>query len=444
MSRKWTVIWLVFVFALFLLTAILCFHKNNPVLLIVSEIAIPVLFGITIWIIDRILKPYTTMSKSINMLKEGDFSSTLVRTGNKEADSLIDTYNSMIRRLREEKLSIREKNHFLDLLIDSSPMGIIILDLDEKIIEINNAGCRYLAITGSIFKGKRLSETGNQLAGIISKIDYDTRQSIALPDGEKYSCLKLFFMDRGFKHPFFIIEEMTGEIRKAEKEAYGKLIRMMAHEVNNTIGSVNSIMLSVADNPASFIEQDREEILSVLNVAIQRNYQMKRFMQGFSNVVKLPLPEKEAVDLNMSVRLVADSFRPSLKDKNARLILDLDSSFPEVFVDRSQMEQLFSNIVKNSAEAISQDGMIRISSQAQPPMISFEDDGPGLSENISDKLFTPFFSTKPGGQGIGLTLVREILINHGLRFTFQNRISKGAVFTIHFESRPDNPLSICL
>jgi len=444
MSRKWTVIWLVFVFALFLLTAIICFHKNNPVLLVGSEIAIPVLFGITIWIIDRILKPYTTMSRSINMLREGDFSSTLVKTGNKEADSLIDTYNSMICRLREEKLSIREKNHFLDLLIESSPMGIVILDLDEKIIEINNAGSRFLGIKGSDFAGKRLAETGSPLAVIMSKVDYDTRQSIALPDGEKYSCLKLFFMDRGFKHPFYIIEEQTDEIRKAEKEAYGKLIRMMAHEVNNTIGSVNSIMSSIADNPASFTEHDRDEIISVLNVAIQRNYQMKRFMQGFSNVVKLPLPEKEAVDLNMSVRLVANSFSPSLKEKNARLIFELDAAFPEVYADRSQMEQLFSNIIKNSIEAISQDGMIRISSQAQPPSISFEDDGPGLSEDITEKLFTPFFSTKPGGQGIGLTLIREILINHAFRFTFQNRINKGAVFTIHFENGPDNPLSLCL
>ena len=114
---------------------------------------------------------------------------------------------------------------------------------------------------------------------------------MVLADGQKYLGRKLYFMDHGFKHPFYIIEEFTEEIRKAEKEAYGKLIRMMAHEVNNTIGSVNSIMSSVQSNPGSFAESDREEVIRMLGVAIQRNYQMNRFMQNFSNVVKLPLPE---------------------------------------------------------------------------------------------------------------------------------------------------------
>ena len=86
----------------------------------------------------------------------------------------------------------------------------------------------------------------------LAKIAYEEKQLVVLADGQKYLCRKLFFMDHGFKHPFYLIEEFTEEIKRAEKEAYGKLIRMMAHEVNNTVGSVNSIMTSIQSNPETF------------------------------------------------------------------------------------------------------------------------------------------------------------------------------------------------
>ena len=430
MSRRLIIIWLVFVFTLFFITAYYCFHKNNPVLLIASEITIPVLFALTVWIIDRILRPYKTMSRSVNMLREGDFSSTLVKTGNGDVDSLIEVYNSMISQLREERLSIREKNHFLDLLIDSSPMGIIVLDLDEKIMDLNRAATRYLGNTGGKFKGMHLSMVESHLAKAICNAEYEKKQSVALADGRKYLCVRLFFMDHGFRHPFYIIEELTDEIRKAEKEAYGKIIRMMAHEVNNTIGPVNSIMTSVVSSPSSFIDNDREEIISVLNVAIQRNYQMNRFMQGFSNVVKLPAPEKERMELNSSLKVVADSFLPVLKTKNANLVFSPDPSNPVIIADRSQMEQVFTNIIKNAVEAIGENGSVWIATTLKPLAITFEDDGQGIDPDVSDKLFTPFFSGKPGGQGIGLTLSQEILRNHGFAFTLTNRKEGGVIFTI--------------
>jgi nitrogen fixation/metabolism regulation signal transduction histidine kinase len=286
MSKKWTLIWLTLVFSLFLAIAILSFHKNYPLLLIATEFGIPILYGITVWILMKSLKPITTIGRSLNLLKEGDFSVTLVKTGNKEIDNIIEVYNSMINRLREERLSVREKNHFLDLLIESSPLGIIIMDLDDRIMDINRSAVRFLGITQDNFKGKFLSELNTSLSVELVKIVYDEKQLIVLADGQKYLCRKLFFMDHGFKHPFYIIEEFTEEIKRAEKEAYGKLIRMMAHEVNNTVGSVNSIMTSIQSDPDTFVKSEKDELIRMLGVAIQRNHQMNRFMQNFSNVVK--------------------------------------------------------------------------------------------------------------------------------------------------------------
>lgn len=434
MSKRWTLIWLTLVFALFLVLAIFSFHKNNPLLLIVSEIVIPLSYAITIWIMLKSLKPISSIGQSLNLLKEGDFNITMVKTGNSDVDKIIEVYNSMIIRLREERLSVREKNHFLDLLIESSPLGIIIMDLDDRIMDINIAAFRCLGIPQQDYKGQYLIEIGSRLANEIGMINYEEKQLLVLADAQKYLCRKLFFMDHGFKHPFYIIEEFTEEIRKAERDAYGKLIRMMAHEVNNTIGSVNSIMSSIQSNPDSFINSDKEDVIRMLGIAIQRNYQMNRFMQNFSNVVKLPLPEKEKMDLNESATVVIDSYSSMLKEKNIKIEVNLDSSSPIVLADRSQMEHVFSNIIKNSAEAVGQNGQIWISTTVKPVRIYFEDNGTGLSREVSEKIFTPFFSTKPGGQGIGLTLVQEILTNHAFPFSFHNKKNVGTEFIITFSN----------
>jgi nitrogen fixation/metabolism regulation signal transduction histidine kinase len=433
MSKRWTLLWLTLVFSLFLALAIFSFHKNNPVLLIASEFGIPVLYGITIWIMMRWLKPVSSIGSSLNLLKEGDFNITLVKTGNSDIDNIIEVYNSMINRLREERLSVREKNHFLDLLIESSPLGILMMDLDDRILEINKAAFRSLGIGKENFKGKYLNEINSNLSIELSRIAYDEKQLVVLADGQKYLCRKLFFMDHGFKHPFYIIEEFTEEIKRAEKEAYGKLIRMMAHEVNNTVGSVNSIMTSIQSHPDSFISTEKDEIIRMLGIAIQRNYQMNRFMQNFSNVVKLPLPEKEKIDLNQSVKVVVESFSIEMKEKNVGIEMNLTTHSPLIIADRSQMEQVFTNIIKNSLEAVENNGLIRVSTRRDPATVSFEDNGSGLSEIASGKIFTPFFSTKPGGQGIGLTLVNEILTNHGFSFIFRNKNESGTEFIIRLQ-----------
>jgi len=337
----------------------------------------------------------------------------------------------MISRLREERLSVREKNQFLDLLIDSSPLGIIITDLDDRITDINKSGIRFLDMQGSEYRNRSINEIHSQLAEGLMNLEFGQKEEIVVDGGYKYLCRKLYFMDRGFRHPFYLMEEFTDEIRNAEKVAYGKLIRMMAHEVNNTIGAVNSIMKTLQTSPEDGNEQGREETERILEVAIQRNYQLNRFMQNFSNVVKLPAPDREPMDLNESLLIVTDSFSSILKNKNIRLMTDLPDHSPVVSADRSQMEQVFSNIIKNAVEAIDVEGTIDITVNLNPVRIIFRDNGPGLTPDASKKIFTPFFSNKPGGQGIGLTVIREILTSHNFAFSLKNGSSGGAEFTIN-------------
>ncbi|HEX2921823.1 MAG TPA: ATP-binding protein [Bacteroidales bacterium] len=429
MSKKITFIWLTFVFILFQLLAVYSFRNSNPYLLIASEVLVPLLYIVTITMSFRSFTSINRIGNSLNLIHEGEFNNTLAKTGINEVDKIILVYNSMISRLREERLSVREKNQFLDLLIESSPLGIIIMDLDDHVNHINKAGSRYLGLYTNDYKGKPLCALNNSIATELEKITYDKKQIIVPDSRQKYLCRKLYFMDHGFKHPFYIVEELTEEIRNAEKEAYGKLIRMMAHEVNNTIGSVNSIMSTFQSYPDSIIEPEREDTLRMLGIAIQRNYQLNRFMQNLSGVVKLPVPDKAPMDLNESLYVVIGSFSAIFKERKIKVSTSFQR-IPVISADRSQMEQVFTNITKNSIEAIDNNGEIAVSTTSNPVCISFKDNGNGLTSEASEKIFTPFFSTKPDGQGIGLTLVNEILTNHGFTFSLKNRKEGGAEFII--------------
>ncbi len=429
-SKTRLIVWLSLIYLIFLILAIVLFQKKSPWLLIGSEIIIPVLFGITLLLINRSHQPIQTISKSMSLLREGDFSTTLVRSGNPDVDAIVDVYNAMINRLREERLSVREKNQFLDLLMESSPLGIIVVDFDDKIMDINRAAFKSLDVLPGDFRGCGLADLNSPLAGKLLNLEFGDKKTLDRADGQKFLCRKLFFMDHGFKHPFYIIEEFSEEIRQAEKTAYGKLIRMMAHEVNNTVGAVNSILSTILDNEKSFVTDDQEEVIQMLGVAVQRNYRLNRFMQNFSDVVKLPMPEKDEYDLNLSMKNVILSLTPVLNESNIRIETEFEEPSPRLFADQSQMEQVFLNIIKNSIEAVGPKGHIHITTFSAPVRIVVSDNGQGLSAESRERLFTPFYSTKIDGQGIGLTLVREILVNHGFQYRLANREAGGAEFEI--------------
>jgi len=429
-SKTRLLIWISLIYLLFLIALLALLDDQHAWLKIGVEIVVPVLYLITVALINRSFLPIKSISRSMNLLREEDFSVTLVKTGNPDVDRITELYNSMIVRLREERLSVREKNHFLDLLIESTLLGIIITDFDGQILEVNPAACRMMSLSPGSYQGMRLNELRSPVIAHLLSLDFQEKRSIDLADGQKYLCRKLFFMDHGFKHPFYIIEEFSEEIRQAEKTAYGKLIRIMAHEVNNTVGSVNSILMTLLDNPKTIVSEEQEEVFGMLGVAVQRNYRLSRFMTNFSDVVKLPAPEKDPFDLNASVISVCNSFTPVLSENNIQLHFHLSTHQPILIADQSQIEQVLINLIKNAIEAIGINGNIDIETHAEPVRVVISDDGPGLTPEAQQKLFTPFFSTKSNGQGIGLTLVREILTNHGFTYHFTNREERGTRFEI--------------
>ena len=194
---------------------------------------------------NKIVKPMNTIGSGMELLREQDFSSRLSRVGQYEADRIVNIFNRMMEQLKNERLRMREQNHFLDLLIQASPMGVIILTMDDEVSQLNPMAVKMLGVRMEEAMAKRLDQMDSPLAAELSSIPKDETAVVRLNDANIYKCTHSSFIDRGFKHPFFLIERMTEEVMRAEKRAYEKVIRMIAHEVNNTTAGITSTLDTV-------------------------------------------------------------------------------------------------------------------------------------------------------------------------------------------------------
>ena len=366
----------------------------------------------------KVVKPLNTIANGMDLLREQDFSSRLKSVGQLEADRIVDIFNRMMQQLKEERLRLREQNHFLDLLISVSPMGVVILTFDGKVSMANKAALQFLEVdTEEDMLNKGMEDLKTPLAEEMSRLPKDTTETIRLSDSHIYRCSRLSFVDRGFAHPFFLIESLTSEVMKAEKKAYEKVIRMIAHEVNNSVAGITSTLDTVDD--ALQTMDDTDDLREVMKVCIERGYSLSRFITRFADVVKIPEPQLEEVRLNDRISACERFLENICQDHQVDLRMDLCEENPWVKIDTSLFEQVLINMVKNSVESIEEKGIITLRTSASPVMLEVADTGRGISKEVETKLFTPFFSTKPNGQGIGLIFIREVLMKHGCSFSLR-------------------------
>ena len=391
----------------------------------------------------KIVKPMSTIGSGMELLREQDFSSRLSRVGQYEADRIVNVFNRMMEQLKNERLRMREQNHFLDLLIQASPMGVVIMTLDGEVSQLNPMAVKMLGVRLEEAQNRKLDKIDSPLAEELASIPKETTSVVRLNDANIYKCTHSSFIDRGFKHPFFLIERMTDEVMKAEKRAYEKVIRMIAHEVNNTTAGITSTLDTVEQ--ALSTEENMEDICEVMRVCTERCFSMSRFITRFADVVKIPEPTYSLVNLNDLVFACKRFMEGMCNDRHITLRMEIDESLPDVKLDSSLFEQVLVNIIKNAAESIAPEGKSIVAEDESPEpkgeiiirtlspaTIEVIDNGRGISKETEAKLFSPFFSTKPNGQGIGLIFIREVLMRHGCTFSLRTYSDGLTKFRILF------------
>ncbi|TGY40091.1 sensor histidine kinase [Bacteroides caecimuris] len=421
----------ILVFLLLVLGGVLLFLSSqlNTIFFYIGEGLILFIFIYLIFFYRKIVKPLNTIGSGMELLREQDFSSRLSPVGQYEADRVVNIFNRMMEQLKNERLRLREQNHFLDLLIKASPMGVIITSLDEDLSELNPMALKMLGVRLEDVQGKKMKEIDSPLAVELANLPKGETVTVRLNDSNIYRCTHSSFIDRGFQHPFYLVETLTDEVMKAEKKAYEKVIRMIAHEVNNTTAGITSTLDTVEQALSS--EEGMEDICNVMRVCTDRCFSMSRFITRFADVVKIPEPTLSPVCLN-SLLLTCTRFMEGIcADRHIRIRMELDESLAKVMLDVALFEQVLVNIIKNAAESIETDGEIVLRTLS-PAAIEIMDNGKGIDKETQAKLFSPFFSTKPNGQGIGLVFIREVLMRHGCTFSLRTYVDGWTKFRIIF------------
>lgn len=411
--------------------------KARPAALFLAELGFVVSAYVGWRLISSLFVPLRLIETGTDLIDEGDFTSTFVTVGQPEMDRLIRVYNRMIAALREERLHGREQEDFLARLIEASPAGVVICDLDGAVMLVNPAAERLL---GDVAAGCLL---GDLLApwGALAEFGSDRPRVLSLSDGRRVRCRAGELRDRGFPRRFWVLEEMTEELRQSEKAAYEKLIRMVSHEVNNSVGAVTSLLGSLDHYRPQLDVRDRGDFGSALAIGSGRLERLRAFIDAFADLVRLPDPDPRSLDLDDLLDDLVTLYSPSLAERSIRLVRLRGGEPSVICADREQLEQALINVIENAADAIGRDGTLTLATSAEEGLavLRIEDDGPGLDAATAGELFVPFFTTKPEGQGLGLTLVKEVLSRHGFTFALENRDAGGCSFRVCFGTASDAP-----
>ena len=394
---------------LFALLMRLTFNVHPTIFYVAEGMLVVVLIFLVVFY-RKVIRPIDTLTGGMELLRDQDMSTTLAPSGQKETDEIVKTFNALITRLRNEHLRLDEQNSFLNLLIDASPMGVILCDLSGNVKSMNPAAQKML--TPAISEAMKTLPLGE-----------DT--TLRLSNSQIYHLSHLSFLDRGYQHPFFLIESLTSEVMKAEKVAYEKVIRMIAHEVNNDVAGIVSTLDLIGEELHSDTSKE------ALDASRERTQKMAEFVTRFANVVKIPEPQLTLCDLSEEVEACHSFLEGLCQTHHIHLTFHLTDEAIPVHLDTTLFQQALVNIVKNAIESITDKGEITITTV--PKTLTITDNGRGISPEVAQHIFTPFYSTKPQGQGLGLLLIRDILTKHGCTFTLLTSPDDGLTrFTIVF------------
>ncbi|NQZ07454.1 MAG: PAS domain-containing protein [Algicola sp.] len=429
-----------------LLVAAYWFVDKPGIEFIAVEVFIVVSLGLFVLLIRKAMSPMQFLDLFKDVLQEQEYNARFSKTHSLELDKLMALFNQMLQQLYNERLKLGDRKGMLHQLMNAIPSGIIVFDYNDKITQLNPAAEKLLGIASATVESKPLKAIEHAITEKLEALTTGESQLISDRTGKRYRCHRSNFRDRGFDRQFIVIVEITDDLQSSEKNTYEKLIRLMSHEVNNTMAATSSLLKSCLYYADQIDPEEREDYENAMHLVIERTDNLNHFMQDFANMVRLPKPSLELCNLQHLLLSTARLFEVQLKEVGIKLTLPvLAVEQAQVMADRNQLEQVLINIVKNAKEAIGKEGQIDIelAIDGKHLCLKVNDTGSGLTEASAQDIFTPFFTTKAEGQGLGLMLVREILDAHGLDFALYNRQvpsqvqraeeQNGACFEIRFE-----------
>ncbi|MGX5201117.1 sensor histidine kinase [Aliikangiella sp. IMCC44632] len=388
------------------------------------------------------IRGYTkSINKTLSAIHSGffnfldnEFSVSLAQTRNDELGDLIDIYNRVSTTLRQERMHVYQRELLLDTVIQSTPLALFLVDSSDKLIYSNSAG-RHLFNHGKAINGLNFSQlVAKQPSPFGHAIHSQLDGLFTIEKGdasETYHITQNRFLLNSKENKLYLIKQLTKEINRQEVNTWKKVIRLISHELNNSLAPISSLahsgqLLSQREN--------QPKIEKVFNTIEERARYLKDFIEGYATFARLPTPRTELIPL--------DSFLHNLTQIKLAEVIN-DSSEKHFYADPAQLQQVIINLLKNAHESGSPVEAIQLVAKVSCQVAEFQilDAGKGMTEKGLLNALMPFYSTKAGGTGLGLPLCREIVEAHGGKLIINNRIPQGLQVILLLPNTPSKTTS---
>jgi two-component system nitrogen regulation sensor histidine kinase NtrY len=367
-------------------------------------------------IIASIRELHDDLGNALRATRDGDHGLRLVVRGDREVAELKRLYNELADAIRTDRGEIHNKEILLDTILQRTPVAVMLLNAAERVIYSNTAARELLSV------GARLD--GHTLHDIAQNVQPSLRDALAASadaifnsDDETFHLTQRLFRLNAQEHRLILLERLTPELRRQEVAVWKKAIRIINHEINNTVAPISSLFHSA--RRAQEMPEHRHRLGEIYELIEERLEFLRQFLEAYAQFARLPEPHKERIAWSAVFEAVRTLYAFDLEG-DAQL---------EAAIDRTQMQQVLINLVKNAHESGSQEVTVSIRRNGEDCVLRVLDRGRGMPEDVMRQALVPFYTTKPAGSGLGLALCNEIVEAHGGRMRLAAREGGGTVVT---------------
>ena len=399
-------------------------------------VMLAVCYFCSMWLTRRLSESLQALEIGLLNFKDNDFSVSLHPYGEPQLDALVSLYNQASAKLRSERQFIYQRELMLDKVIQNSPNVMLLIDDSQRVIYANGAA-RHLFNQGVKVEGMLLPDLvvmlpdtlkaalSSEQEGLFSMggsgadgVDSHSNTDADSSDVETWHISRGRFTQNNQQHHLILLKQLTKELNRQEVAVWKKVIRIISHELNNSVAPIASMV-----NSGKFLTQhlDDSKLQLIFDTIENRTTHLSQFISHYAQFAKLPLPQKALIDWTKMTQQLAQQYP-----------FNLLSPLPvnPIKLDAVQLEQVFINLLKNAHEsgAVADTVSLMFEEVTHPVnglLVKVEDQGSGMSSEVLSQALLPFYSTKQSGTGIGLPLCREIIEAHGGRISMQNRPQGG-------------------
>jgi two-component system nitrogen regulation sensor histidine kinase NtrY len=374
------------------------------------------------WLHRYVTRALAGLEDGLRAFRDADFSMRLAAPDRDELTSVKRLYNDVADLLRAQRTDVYQKELLLDTILQRTPLAVLLVDAGQR-VAYSNAAARQLLTDGRRLDGQRFVDVREQLASPMRDALASTGDAIVTvrtaEQDETFHLSQRMFRLNTLEHRLILIERLTTELRRQEVAVWKKAIRVINHELNNTIAPISSLFHSA--KLAQSMPGRHDRLGEIYETIEERLAFLRTFLESYAQFARLPPPRREQT-----------SWREILDDVRALYEFRTEGEVAaKVLADRAQMQQVLINLVKNAHESGSAPSeiVVAVRRNLDGIVVRVSDRGTGMSEEVLRHALVPFYTTKPAGSGLGLALCNEIIEAHGGRLRLQATAGGGAVVT---------------